>query len=237
MCLVLLTVLSKYIMTSSNNLTFLINNVKGLQSSRKRTKLIEYFRSKLNHNGFLFLQETHPTIKNENTWVSDFNGPVFFFHGTSTSCGVLIDYLGKTFFVLNKRKTDKAERILILDVMLDGGHYILINVYNANTDTEQCKNFNELQSLLNFFDINQNKRIIFADDFNILFSSKVEARSGKPIPKRKSITNLVDIKKRLNICDIWRIRNPKRQSFTFRQNHSTRFIERQLEYIFVSNCL
>ena len=68
-------------MTSSNNLTFLINNVKGLQSSRKRTKLIEYFRSKLNHNGFLFLQETHPTIKNENTWVSDFNGPVFFFMG------------------------------------------------------------------------------------------------------------------------------------------------------------
>ena len=41
----------------------------------------------------------------------------------------------------------------------------------------------------------------------------------------------------MNICDIWRITNPKRQSFTFRQNHSTRFIERQLEYIFVSNCL
>ena len=56
-------------MTSSNNLTLLTNNVKGLQSSKKRIKLIEYFRSKLNHNGFLFLQETHSTIKNENTWV------------------------------------------------------------------------------------------------------------------------------------------------------------------------
>ena len=54
MCLVLLTVLSKYSMTSSNNLTFLTNNVKGLQSPRKRIKLIEYFKSKLNHNGFLF---------------------------------------------------------------------------------------------------------------------------------------------------------------------------------------
>ena len=50
MCLVLLTVLSKYSMTSSNNLTLLTNNVKGLQSSKKRIKLIEYFRSKLNHN-------------------------------------------------------------------------------------------------------------------------------------------------------------------------------------------
>ena len=91
--------------------------------------------------------------------------------------------------------------------------------------------------MLNFFDINQNKRIIFAGDFNIFFSSKLEARGGKPIPKRKSIIKLVDIKERLDICDIWRIRNPKRQSFTFRQNHSTGFIERRLDYIFFSNCL
>ena len=59
-------------MTSSNNLTFLTNNVKRIQSSKKRIELVEYFRSKLNHNGFLFLQETHSTIKNENKWVNDF---------------------------------------------------------------------------------------------------------------------------------------------------------------------
>ena len=80
--------------------------------------------------------------------------------------------------------------------MLDGDHYVLINFYNANTEAKQCKIFNELQSLLNFFDINQNKRIIFAGDFNIFFSSKVEARGGKPIPKRRSITKLVDIKEK-----------------------------------------
>ena len=67
MCLILLTVLSKYSMTSSNNLTFLTNNIQGLQSSKERVKLIEYVRSKLNHNGFLFLQKTHSTIKNEYT--------------------------------------------------------------------------------------------------------------------------------------------------------------------------
>ena len=83
-------------MTSSNNLTFLKNDVKGLQSSKKRIKLVEYLRSKLNHKGLIFLQETHSTIKNENTWISDFNGPVFFSRGTSNSCGVLITYFGKT---------------------------------------------------------------------------------------------------------------------------------------------
>ena len=224
-------------MISSNNLTFLTNNVKWLQSSKKWIKLIEYFRSKLNHNGFLFLQETHSTTKNENTWVNDFNGLVFFSHGTSNSYSVLIAYLGKTSFVLNKLKTDKAGRILVLDVTLDGDHYILINLYNANTETEQCKTLNELQSLLNFFDINQNKRIIFAGYSDIFFSAKLEARGGKPILKRKSILKLVHIKESLDICDIWRIRNPKHQNFTFTQNHSTGFIECRLDYIFVSNCL
>ena len=85
--------------------------------------------------------------------------------------------------------------------------------------------------------INQNKRIIFAGDFSIFFTSKLEARGGKPIPKRKSIIKLVDIKESLDICDVWRIRNPKRQNFTFRQSHSTRFIERRLDYIFISNFL
>ena len=121
--------------------------------------------------------------------------------------------------------------------MLDGDHYILINLYNANTESEQCKIFNELQSLLNFFDINQNKRIIFAGDFNIFFSSELEARYGKSILKRKSIIKLVHIKENLDICGIWRVRDPKHQFFTFRQNHSTGFIERRLDYIFFSNCL
>ena len=88
-----------------------------------------------------------------------------------------------------------------------------------------------------FFNINQNKRIMLAGDFNIFFSSKLEAREGKPIPKRKSIIKLIDIKERLNICVIWTIRHPKRQHFTFRQNHSTGFIVHRLDYIFVSNCL
>ena len=63
MCLVLLTVLSKYSMTSSSNLTFLTNNVKGLQSSKKRIKLIKYFKSKLKHNEFLFYKKRIPVLR------------------------------------------------------------------------------------------------------------------------------------------------------------------------------
>ena len=90
-------------------------------------------------------------------------------------------------------------RILIFDIMLGADQYILINLYNADSETEQCNIFNELQSLLKFFDINQNKRIMFTGDFNIFLTSKLEVRGGKPIPKRKSILKLVDIKESFDI--------------------------------------
>ena len=55
---------------------FVINNVKGLQLSKKRLKLIEYLKNKLVSNGVLFLQDT--ISNDENTWADDFKGQVFF---------------------------------------------------------------------------------------------------------------------------------------------------------------
>ena len=105
---------------------------------------------------FFFVQELHSSIKNENIWIDDFNGRVFFSHGGCNSCSLLIAYLGRI-FVLNKQKTDESGKIFILDVTLDTDQYILINLYNANTKTEQLKILRELQSLLKVFGINQNK--------------------------------------------------------------------------------
>ena len=72
---------------------------------------------------------------------------------------------------------------------LDADQYILMNLYNPNTETEQVKILEELQSFLRNLDINQNKRIIFAVDFKIFFYSKLEAKGGKPILKRNPLQN------------------------------------------------
>ena len=49
--------------------------------------------------------------------------------------------LVKKSFVIDRKKTDMSARILILDVTLDEDQYILINLYNANTETELIKVF------------------------------------------------------------------------------------------------
>ena len=46
-------------MLPNNSVSFITNNVKGMQSSKKRLKLTQYFKDKIGSNGVLFLQETH----------------------------------------------------------------------------------------------------------------------------------------------------------------------------------
>ena len=74
---------------------------------------------------------------------------------------------------------------MIIDITLNVDKYILIIIYNGNTEI-----LDELQSLLKKLDISQKERIIFTGDFNIFFNWKLEAKSGKQLLKRKSIAKL-----------------------------------------------
>ena len=59
------------------SLSFIVNNVKGIQSYKKRLKLIQYFKEKIGSAGVLFLQETHSSSKVEQRWKEDFKGHTF----------------------------------------------------------------------------------------------------------------------------------------------------------------
>ena len=121
-------------MLPNNELTFITNNVKGIQSLKRRLKLIKYFKSRIGSCGLLFLQETYSNSKLEQKWKEDFHGKVFFSHGKTNSCSVLIAYIGTKNFTIKKQQTDHSGRILIFDVTINDSKCILINVYNANTE-------------------------------------------------------------------------------------------------------
>ena len=78
----------------NSKITFISNNVKGIQSSVKRVKLFEYLKSYITANRFIFLQETHTCINDEIKWIDEFIGELFFSHGKTNSCGVHIDFYG-----------------------------------------------------------------------------------------------------------------------------------------------
>ena len=68
-----------------------------------------------------------------------------------------------------------AGRILVLEVEIEDECFILINLYSPNTETGQLKVLDELQSLLSSFEIDQNKHIVLAGDFNFFLDSGLEA--------------------------------------------------------------
>ena len=116
-------------MLPNNSVSFITNNVKGMQSSKKRLKLMQYFKDKIGSNGVLFAQETHSDSKVEQKWKEDFKGPIFF-SWKSNSCGILIAYFGTGTFIVKKQQTYKESPILILDVSINDSEYILLNLYH-----------------------------------------------------------------------------------------------------------
>ena len=65
-------------------------------------------------------------------------------HGKSNSCGVLICFIGSKKFFIRNKLSDNDGRILILDVDIDHENFILINLYNPNTEAEQLKTLSKL---------------------------------------------------------------------------------------------
>ena len=75
------------------NFNFLSNNVKGLQSTKKRLKLFNFVKNKTGPKGD-FLQETHSSVETEKKWTDDFKDKIYYSHGKTNSCGVLIAIYG-----------------------------------------------------------------------------------------------------------------------------------------------
>ena len=117
--------------------------------------------------------------------------------------------------VINK-KCDYYGRILLLEINIDDRIFVLINIYNTNNELDQVKTFTDLSEILERVDNIQNKNIIFVGDFNIIFDSFLDAQGGNPILKKHTVAKTIQMKQRLNLVDIWRIRNPKTKRYNFR---------------------
>ena len=72
--------------------------------------------------------------------------------------------------------SDKHRRILVIEALIDDAEFILINLYNANTENDQLNTFSELINLLENFDLTK----IFAGDFNLFLERSLEAKGGNP---------------------------------------------------------
>ena len=105
----------------------------------------------------------------------------------------MIGYLGSNKIEINRIKNDNKGRILIVDADIDEETFVLIKLYNANTETEQIKTTCELDQLLSDFCLDSNKKIILTGDFNLFFDPSLEVSDGKPALKKINFKTFANI--------------------------------------------
>ena len=119
-------------------------------------------------------------------------------------------FCGKNYFDLIDKKSDENGQILITEPKINEDNFIVINIYNSNTEPEQLKTFSVLQNMLDDIEIS-NKQIVFEDDFNLMFDCKLDTNGGNPVLKRNSIAKFGEYE-------------TPQKSYTLHQNQVSGFI-------------
>ena len=117
----------------------------------------------------------------------------YFSHGKTNSCGVAFGFVAtKAWNILNIRR-DNLGRILVIEVKLDDSIFVLINIYN--TESELLRTLKNLVNILGtFWDI-QDKSADLGGDFlgGVIFNPSLDLEGGKPAAKNRTIAKLIQI--------------------------------------------
>ena len=135
---------------------------------------------------------------------------------------------------LKDKLIDNNGRFVILYCEIQGAEYLLINVYVPNVESQQVSFFTHIEECISSFDLSQNVRYIWGGDFNCHLTD-MDADGGRCIRKRRSVSKIEAIIDEYDLCDIWRVQNPKIHRFTWRATNP--LIQRRLDYFLISNSL
>ena len=131
-----------------------------------------------------------------------------FSHGSNDSRGVLVAFREGLHFTVKKETKHSKGRILMLKSIIQNSKYLLINLYNANTEQQQVDTLEDVSSMIGQIDLDSEYKLIRGGDFNFYFNLSLEAEGGKPSMKLMYLAKFESIKRNLDLCDVWQIRNP-----------------------------
>ena len=202
-------------------------NVRGMCEYSKRQKVFKFLKTKC--HDIICLQETHTKKSDEKILKSMSGGQIFYAHGTTQSrgCAVLIKRnISTKIFKIN---CDNNGRYIIIDLLLSDYRLTLVNVYAPNEDDVTF-----FQEVLQKTEELQPESIVMVGDFNTIM--KIEDKkcslSNKPgHPKCTLFLN--EMLQKLNMVDIWRLRNPRVNRFTWFKS-SPRIMMERIDFVLMS---
>ncbi len=160
-------------------------NVRGLRDRTKRKIIFHHLKQKY-PGGIYLLQETHSSINDEDTWRNEWKGDnicgrggnIYFAHGKTDSCGVMIMFSADVNVDINLIKSDQDGRFLLLNIVTtDKEEYTICNIYapTRNKVNEQLVFLNNFKTIIAGLDP---LSLIMGGDYNTVFDPSLDKQGG-----------------------------------------------------------
>ena len=181
-------------------------NCRGLRNQQKRNNIFSWLNKY--HYGITLLQETHSIVTDEQTWVKEWKGQIFFSHGSCHSKGVAILIPSKLKIDLQVSNVfkDTEGRILLIECNMEQNVFVIINVYAPTKDKQQGQLL-FLSHLKNIVDQYSDKALIIGGDFNTYLDVNLDKLGGMAEKQSIYSEKLRSFCEEFSLIDIFRIRN------------------------------
>ena len=209
-------------------------NVRGISDKLKRRTIFRHLKRKYPASIFL-LQETHSSTDNEQMWKLDWNGKIYFSHGTNNSCGVatlISPDLDLEMQIL--QKDDHGRFLAIVIQTKENTEFAVYNIYAPvrSKVQEQLKFLSFITDIYNKTDV---LHTIMGGDFNTVFNPEMDKQGGDMKGCINSYTEeLLAFMEANDLIDAVRYLNPNKKIFT-RVQHTPPVLSRIDHWIIPSH--
>ena len=185
----------------------------GAKSTRLKT--IQWYYSK--KIDISFTQETHSCLETEETWRDEWDGKIYFSHGTSSARGTCIFIRSHVQHEVHKEIADLNGRYIILDITIDGIRMTLASIYAPNNDSPEfiIEVRDKIESLLN------DNRLL-GGDYNLVLDLLLDKKGGNHNTHTKSQQKLKDWMESTELVDVWRAQHPNDLKYTWSRSRPTK---------------
>ena len=206
-------------------------NCRGLGDGRKRRAIFQWLRNY--HSGIVLLQETHSSQLLENQWRKEWEGDVYFNHGTNLACGVAILMPKNLVYTVNDQVIDNHGRFLLLDISTEDWNMVIINIY-APTKDHALEQIDFLESIQNIIPEYSDKNLVIGGDLNVCLNPQIDKLGGTLEHQSKYAQCLEKFCELLNLTDVWRVLHPDSKKFTRRGHTKSGLVQSRLDYFLIS---
>ena len=207
-------------------------NGQGPRSPDRRKLAFSFF----NRNKFdiVLIQETHFTSEMEIQVQREWEGDVFFTHGTNSARGVATLISSRLEYKVMQTRRDDEGRILNLLLNMEEHTVNIVNVYAPSSDTERRTFFSGLERYLS-----RDHDNIIGGDFNCIMDIRKDKFGGNRNARQSASSFLHTRNARYNLIVAWRDSHKAQRNYTWTGRNPTdnSLIRTRIDFFLVGRAL